>query len=173
MVLQHGDIKLRPLESADCIAISSLLNNKKISDNLRDRVPYPYRRSDAENFIEMIRKQEPVSTFAIEYGYELCGVIGLQVQDDVYRKGAEIGYWIGEPYWNKGIMSTAVDLICKYGFEQLDIVRIFTGIFEYNKASMIVLEKNGFEKEGVGRKSVFKNGKLWDEHRYARLKEGI
>ena len=171
-MLKQGDITLRHLRETDNSSIAILLNNKKISDNLRDRVPYPYSSEDADHFLNIISKQDPVTTFAIEYKELFCGVIGLFLQEDVYRKSAEIGYWLGEPFWNKGIMTKAVDLICHYGFENLDIVRIHTGIFEYNKASMAVLEKNGFVKEGVSRKAVFKNGKLWDEHKYAKLKEG-
>lgn len=173
MFIEGGDIKLRALQSTDAFTISELLNNKKISDNLRDRVPYPYSSEDADHFLNIISKQDPVTTFAIEYKELFCGVIGLFLQEDVYRKSAEIGYWLGEPFWNKGIMTKAVDLICHYGFEHLDIVRIHTGIFEYNKTSMAVLEKNGFVKEGVSRKAVFKNGKLWDEHRYAKLKGNV
>ena len=173
MFIEGGDIKLRALKTTDAIPISGLLNNKKISGNLRDRVPYPYTTEDADHFLNIISKQDPVTTFAIEYKELFCGVIGLFLLEDVYRKSAEIGYWLGEPFWNKGIMTKAVDLICHYGFEQLDVVRIHTGIFEYNKASMTVLEKNGFVKEGISRKAVFKNGKLWDEHKYAKLKEDL
>jgi RimJ/RimL family protein N-acetyltransferase len=89
---------------------------------------------------------------------------------DVYRKSAEIGYLLNEQFWNRGIMTKAVNLICEYGFVELDIVRIHTGVFEYNLASQRVLEKCGFVKEGVFRKAIFKNGILWDEIRYANLK---
>lgn len=84
---------------------------------------------------------------------------------DIYRRSAEIGYFIGEPYWNKGIVTTAVNLITEYGFKQLGIIRIHTGVFEYNTASMRVLEKCGFTKDAVFRKSVFKQNKIWDEVR--------
>jgi len=88
----------------------------------------------------------------------------------VYSKSAEIGYWVGEPFRNKGIVTAAVKLMTEYGFNTLNLIRVHTGIFEYNTASMRVLEKNGFDKEGVFKRSVFKNGKIWDEHRYAKLK---
>ena len=172
-MLQQEEITLRQLKETDNTSIATLLNNKNISDNLRDRVPYPYTTEDADHFLNIISKQDPVTTFAIEYKGLFCGVIGLFPQEDVYRKSSEIGYWLGEPFWNKGIMTKAVEMICSFGFEQLDLARIFTGIFEYNKASMTVLEKNGFVKEGIARKAVFKKGQLWDEHRYAKLKEGV
>ena len=170
-MLQQEDITLRHLKETDITSIATLLNNKNITDNLRDRVPFPYTLKDAEHFLNIISKQDAITTFAIEYKRLFCGVIGLFPQEDVYRKSAEIGYWLGEPFWNKGIMTKAVEIICSYGFKQLDIVRIYTGVFEYNKASMAVLEKNGFTKEGIARKAVYKNGHLCDEHRYAKLKE--
>jgi len=114
--------------------------------------------------------QDPATFFGIDYINEYVGNISLVPCEDIYRKSAEIGYFIGEPYWNKGIVTTAVNLITDYGFNYLGIVRIQTGIFEYNTASQRVLEKCGFLKEGIFRKSVYKQGKLWDEVRYAKLK---
>ncbi|MGB5228245.1 MAG: GNAT family protein, partial [Eudoraea sp.] len=87
------------------------------------------------------------------------------------RKSAEIGYWIGEPYWGKGIATKAIKLITKYGFEDLKLVRIYAGVFEFNMVSMKVLENNGYKKEGVFKKAVFKNSNFFDEHRYFKLNE--
>ncbi len=98
------------------------------------------------------------------------GNIGLVKGTDVYVKSAEIGYFLGELFWNKGIMTQAVNLITDYGFENLDIDRIYTGVFDYNLASQRVLEKCGFTKEATFRKAIFKNGKIYDEIRYAKLK---
>ena len=109
-------------------------------------------------------------TFAIDYEGQFCGVIGLTRQTDVYKKTAEIGYWIGEPFWNKGIATKSVKLMTSYGLQSLDFIRIHTGVFEYNIGSMRVLEKNGYTKDGVFKKSIFKNGKIWDEHRYSIIK---
>ena len=97
-------------------------------------------------------------------------MIGLIVQKDVYRKSAEIGYWIGEPFWGMGIATKAVEPITEYGFMELELNRIYTGVFEYNTASMKVLEKNGFEKEGIFKDAIFKNSKVYDEHRFFKLK---
>ena len=170
-MLQHNNITLRPMQDSDKTVLSNLINNKKISDNLRDIVPFPYTEQDGEFFINMTKNENPVVTFAIEYKGDFCGVIGLVPQKDVYRKSAEIGYWIGEPYWNKGIATIAVKLVTEYGLNVLGFNRIHTGVFEYNKASMKVLEKNGFEKEGIFRKSVFKNGQFRDEHRYSIIRQ--
>ena len=164
------NILLRPLKQSDAITIAELANNKKVADNLRDLFPYPYHEHHAKAFIEFTQKENPQVTFGIEYKKELCGVIGLVIQPDVYKVSAEIGYWIGEPFWGNGIATVAVGLITEYGFTQLSLVRIHTGIFEYNIPSMKVLEKNGYMKECVFEKAIFKNGKIWDEHRYAKIR---
>ena len=169
MELSSGIIVLRPLRLSDAKRLAELANNEKISCNLRDGFPHPYTLADAENFLEKFTNQDPVTFFGIDYDGEYVGNISLVPGQDVYRKSAEIGYFIGEPYWNKGIVTTAVNLITEYGFNHLDIIRIHTGVFEYNEASMHVLEKCGFVKEGVFKKSVFKQGKLWDEVRYAKI----
>ena len=166
-------IKLRNLDLKDKSQIANLLNNKNIWDNLRNVVPYPYNQNDAEDFIKYVRKDKAQHIFAIDYNNTFCGVIGLILQHDVYEKSAEVGYWLGEPFWNKGIMSKALELITEYGFNELKLVRIYTGVFEYNIASMKVLEKNGYLEEGIFKKAIFKNGKMWDEHRYYKLNAKI
>ncbi len=166
-MLSEGNMSLRPLTGSDQEALASLANNKKIWDNVRDYFPFPYTSKDAAAFITLTKQEETPMTFAIEYNRHFCGVIGLVGQSDVYRKTAEIGYWIGEPFWNKGIATTAVRLITGYGLRQAGFVRIYAGIFEYNVGSMRVLEKNGYAKDGVFRKAIYKNGRIWDEHRYS------
>jgi len=173
MELKSGNIILRPLRLTDAARLAELANNEKISRNLRDGFPHPYKLADAESYLQKFSNQDPVTFFGIDYNGEYVGNIGLVPGQDIYRKSAEIGYFIGEPYWNKGIISKAVNLISDYGFNKLDIIRIHTGVFEYNTASQKVLEKCGFTKEGIFRKSVFKQGKLWDEIRYAKLKPEI
>ncbi|MDD4108591.1 MAG: GNAT family N-acetyltransferase [Prolixibacteraceae bacterium] len=170
VILKDGDVKLRPLREDDKYRMAELANNEKISINLRDGFPYPYTIEDAENFIRTAMSNKPASIFAIEYGNVYVGNIGLHKESDVYRKSAELRYFIGEPYWNKGITTKAAKLICNYGFRELDIVRIHSGVFEYNHASQKVLEKCGFKKEGIMEKAVWKNGKLCNEIRYALLK---
>jgi [ribosomal protein S5]-alanine N-acetyltransferase len=170
MELKSGNIVLRALRISDAARLAWLANNEKINCNLRDGFPHPYTLGDAENFLHKFTNQDPVTFFGIDYLGEYVGNISLVPCQDIYRKSAEIGYFIGEPYWNKGIVTTAVNLITEYGFNHLGIIRIQTGIFEYNTASMRVLEKCGFTKEGIFRKSVFKQNKLWDEVRYSKIK---
>ena len=169
-MFSRNNIILRRLTKNDRPALAILANNKKIWDNVRDVLPYPYTENDAGDFIKMTMLEEIPMTFAIGYEGQFCGVIGLGGQTDVYKKTAEIGYWIGEPFWNKGIATTAVKLITSYGLESLDFVRIHTGVFEYNIGSMRVLEKNGYSKDGIFKKSIFKNDQIWDEHRYSIIK---
>lgn len=170
LVLSKDNIRLRELQPADNERLAELANNKKIWDNVRDFFPHPYTQKDANEFIGICAKENPKTTFAIEFHKELTGVAGLVLQTDIYRKSAEIGYWIGEPYWNKGIATSAVKLLVNYGFESLKLYRIFTGVFEYNKASQKVLEKCGFKHEGIFEKSVFKNNTIFDEYRYGMVK---
>jgi [ribosomal protein S5]-alanine N-acetyltransferase len=169
-MLRDKEILLRPLVDTDKAAMAALLNNKNVSGNLRNIIRHPYTESDAQWFIDLTRNENPRVNFVIEYNGELCGLIGLSPRNDVYHQTAEIGYWIGEPFWGKGIATRTVKLITAYGFDQLGFVRIHTGVIEFNPASMRVLEKNGYEKEGIFRKSITKNGRLWDEHRYGITK---
>ena len=163
------NVQLRPLRISDKTVLAELANNKKIWDNLRDYFPFPYQESDAEFFIDLTATENPQKTFGITYHGELCGVIGLDLQKDVYQKSAELGYWIGEPYWGRGIATKAVALITKYGFDHLDLNRIFAAVFDYNTISMKILEKNGFQKEGIFKSAIVKNKQCYDEHRYYKL----
>lgn len=169
--LLNDTITLRGFRSEDKTRMAELLNNKKIWDNVRDYLPHPYKVQDAEAFISICQQENPASTFAIEYQGAFVGVIGLVKQTDVHRLTAEIGYWVGEPYWGKGIAQKAVKKIVEYGFAELGLVRIHAGIFDFNKASQRVLEKCGFQLEGIFRKASIKNGVISDDYRYSIVKE--
>ncbi|MBN2521352.1 MAG: GNAT family N-acetyltransferase [Bacteroidales bacterium] len=164
-------IKLRSFRTNDKTQVAKLCNNKKLFDNVRDFFPHPYSEKDAENYIQFCMKENPQYTFAIEKEGELVGAIGLLRQTDVYRLSAEIGYWIGEPYWGQGIATEAIKLLTKYGFEELGIIRIHTGVFDFNKASQRVLEKAGYKLDCVFKKSIIKNNVICDEYRYSMVKD--
>lgn len=135
-------------------------------------MPHPYHEKDAEVFVNQIcAKENPQQTFAIEYKSALVGCIGLKKQSDVYRLSAELGFWIGERFWNKGIATEAIQLACYYAFEYLELIRVYAAVFDFNIASKKALEKAGFTLEAVLEKAVIKNGQICDEYRYARLKE--
>jgi RimJ/RimL family protein N-acetyltransferase len=165
----QGMVRLRPLLPSDASRLAQLANNEKVAINLRDAFPHPYTLKDAEEFIARVNAMDPPTIFAIIYNDEHVGNIGLARLSDAYRMTAEVGYFIGEPYWGKGIATEALRQVTEFGFRELGLARIHTGVFEYNPASMRVLEKCGFERDGLFRKAVLKNGKLWDEVRYSIL----
>jgi RimJ/RimL family protein N-acetyltransferase len=167
--LTTENITLREFTPDDKYRLAELANNPKISINLRDGFPNPYTLADAEGFLEKYAAQESSLVLAIEFEGVYVGNIGLHKGTDVYRKSAEIGYFLGESYWGKGIMTQAVQLICDYGFKNLDIIRIHAGIFEFNPASMRVLEKCGFTKESVAKKAIVKNNRIYDEIKYSKV----
>jgi [ribosomal protein S5]-alanine N-acetyltransferase len=169
-MLKDGNIVLRPPTEADRQPMAQLANNKNVWNNLRNYIPFPYTEQDAAQFIKLVQKETTITTFGIAVNEQFCGVIGLVPQTDVYAQSAGIGYWLGEPFWRKGIATRAVRLITHYGLNELNLVRVFTGVFEYNTASMRVLEKNEYVKEAVFKKAITKNGRLCDEHRYAIVK---
>jgi len=167
MKTKKSIIKLRKLKLSDADIFASLANNKNIWLTMRDIFPHPYSKDDAKNFIN---ENKTSNIFAITFNDEIVDAIGLHRLTDLNRFTVELGYWIGEPYWNKGIASKAVQLIIDFGFKTLDINRIYASTIESNLASSRVLEKNNFIFEGVSKKSAFKNNKFLDEYRFALLK---
>lgn len=166
-------ISLRPLFDSDHKELVHLANNKKIWLNLRDVFPHPYTDQDGHGFIRLVKKDKNGMRSAIELNGKFAGMIGAFPQTDVNKFTAEIGYWLGEPYWGKGIMTEAIRLKCLEIFENTDINRVFAAVFAYNKASARILEKNGFQFEGTAKEAVFKDGAFHDEHRYALLRQDI
>lgn len=166
---------LRPFRPEDAEPMALLANNAKISENLRDRFSYPYTIEDAQYFIQNIalRFGDKGIIYAIEVDGNFAGCISVEEGQDVYRKSAELGYWLGEPYWGQGIMADAVRQICAEAFEKLDIVRIQAEIFARNTGSRKVVEKCGFTLEGILEKSVYKREELLDACMYALIKEGV
>ena len=166
MELKSNDIVLRKLIPSDRFDLAKQANNINVSQNLRDGFPHPYTIDDALYFIENIANSAKNHIFGIFYRGEYCGNTGLHPGEDVYRRSAELGYFIGEKFWNQGIATRSVKLITDYGFIELDIIKIYAGIFEFNNPSMKVLEKCGFKLEGILKKAIIKNNEIWDEYRY-------
>ena len=165
-------VELREWKENDAEALSALLNNKRILDNLRDGLPYPYTKKDALWYIKscLNADKDKQFCFAIIYNGEVVGSIGLFRQENIHFKTAELGYYIGVEYWGKGITTEAVRLACKHVFDSTDIVRIYAEPFADNIGSCRVLEKNGFVPEGVLRKNAFKNDTFRDMKLYALVK---
>ena len=164
------DVVLRKLKKKDAPQLAKLANNKKIADNLRDLFPHPYTIKDAEWFVDFVHTESPYQRWAIECDGHLCGVIGLHKKEDVYRRNLELGYWLGEEYWGKGIGTVAVQKAIDIGFGDEHCHRIYASVFAFNAASYKVLLKNGFVEEGTLRQSIYKNGEFHNEIRLGLLK---
>ena len=161
---------LRPWRESDAEALARHANEREISRNMRDAFPHPYTLELARSWLASVAPARPVLFFAIDVAGEAVGGIGVTPLKDVYRRSGEIGYWLARPHWNRGIVSEAVNAITNYAFADLDLVRVQTGVFEWNAASMRVLEKCGYAREGVQRRAVIKEGRLADCMLYARLR---
>lgn len=173
IIASDDKVGIRRLRDEDLEYMVMYANNTNVSKNLRDSFPNPYTMKDAVTYQKMINWQKMKTNFIIEFEGWYVGNIGLVLGADIYRKSAELGYFIGEPFWGKGITTKAVNLITKWGFNQLDIVRIHAGVFDFNKASQRVLEKCGYTLECIAKKAVVKESSLIDEYRYVKLKDGL
>lgn len=171
MEIRLSKCAIRQWRSGDEESLVRHANNHKIWRNLRDAFPHPYAMADAKAWIEQAGRESPVLNFAIEMDGEAAGGVGLMLQTDVFRRSAEIGYWLGEEFWGRGIVTEAVSALVEYGFASFDLVRIYAGVFEWNTASMRVLEKAGFQFEGRMRKAVTKDGQIIDDLIYARIRD--
>lgn len=171
MDIHWGEYSIRDWKEDDASGIVKYANNHKVSKNLRDGFPNPYGLSDAEDFLAKVKQQEPRTFFAIATEAEIIGAIGLARGVDVHRFTAEMGFWLAEPYWGKGIMTEAVKRFTKLAFERFDLERIFAEPYTTNPASARVLEKAGYVLEGTLRANVFKEGKVLDQYLYARIKD--
>lgn len=160
-------IILRPWTSEDLDNLVRLADNPAIAKNMTDQFPHPYTREKGQAFIEFASQDTPRRILAIEVDGQLAGGIGLHPQGDVQRKNAELGYWLGEPFWGRGIITEAILQIVAYGFDHWDFTRIFARPFGTNIASQRALEKAGFTLEGRFEKTLFKNGEYLDELVYA------
>lgn len=170
MKLELALCTVRSWEWRDRDAIVRHANNRKVSINLRDRFPYPYTISDARAWLEMVVGHEPVTNFAIDVAGEAVGGIGFTLQPDVGYRSAEIGYWLGEDFWGRGITTEALIAVSDYAFSRFELCRLYAHVFEGNDASARVLEKAGYAFEGRMRKSVTKEGKTIDQLMYAMIR---
>ena len=126
-----------------------------------------YTKNDAQQWLDRCQGESPIANFAVARSEEAIGGIGVDLGQDIYRKTAEIGYWLGEPFWGQGIMTLAARAMVEYAFETFDLVRIDTVVLEWNPASARVLEKAGFVFEGRSPRAAFKDGKVIDHLRFA------
>ncbi len=155
----------------DAAAIVRHANNRKVWIHLQDAFPYPYTLADAEEFLRKARRADPEAHFAIAVGEEAVGAIGLRVGEDIYYRSAEIGYWLGEAYWGRGIATAALKSLTEYAVAALKLCRVFGLPFTDNVASCRVLEKAGYVREAILRRSAVKDGVIKDQALYAFVVE--
>jgi ribosomal-protein-alanine N-acetyltransferase len=161
--------EVRPWQDEDRASLVRHANNRSVWRNLKDRFPHPYTDEDAGHWLALART-DPVKTgFAIEVEGQCAGGIGLVSLADVHARCAHIGYWLGEPFWGRGIMTAVVRAVSDHALAQRGFLRLEAPVFAWNPASMRVLEKCGYVREGVLRKSVFKDGEVIDSMLYARV----
>jgi [ribosomal protein S5]-alanine N-acetyltransferase len=171
MIINFGNSYcIRDFINEDKYSLVKYADNYNVYKNLRDRFPKPYTLHDAEEWIKLNKQTIPPLSFAIANESELIGTIGLELYNDVYRKGCEIGYWLGEPFWGKGITTEAVKCFSNYIFNAYSFNRISAHTFSGNPASAKVLEKAGFSFEGRLRKGVYKEGHFYDVLLYGLLR---
>ena len=158
---------------SDAASLAENANNINIWNNVRDYFPHPYSEKDGKEYIEMVLSQpKPATILAIDVEGKAVGSIGVVLQTDVERISAEIGYWLGEKYWNRGIVTESVKRMLAYSFTNFPHLRkIYAPIFDFNTASQKVLEKAGFEREAILKQGAIKNGKIIDLHYYSFIKK--
>lgn len=167
MELKLSRSTIRSWRTSDVDTLPVYANNRKIWLNLRDAFPHPYTRSNAQHFVRSVRERHPETTFAIEVKGEAVGSIGFQLHPDVERVSAEIGYWLGEPFWGRGITTEALAAVTNYAIEHHGLTRVYALPFAWNIASCRVLEKAGYVVEARLRRSAIKDGRITDQFQYA------
>jgi RimJ/RimL family protein N-acetyltransferase len=167
MRLDCGRCLLRPWSAGDEASLVRHANDRDVWRNLRDQFPHPYTPADAEGWIGFASSQARPTSLAIEVESQAVGGISLRLHDDVERVSAEIGYWLGRAFWNRGVMTAAVRAMTEYGFQQFALTRIYAVPFAANSASHRVLDKAGYAREGVLRRSAIKDGIVTDQVLFA------
>jgi ribosomal-protein-alanine N-acetyltransferase len=161
------EMTLRRWHMDDLETLVSIANNQNIAQYMADVFPHPYTHEKGKSFIEFATTSQTANIYAITINDKPIGSIGLHLQTDILRKNAEIGYWLSEEHWGKGIVTSAIKQITKIGFADMDIVRIFARIYGNNIPSQKVVEKSGFKLEGKFEETIFKNNEFLDELIYA------
>lgn len=166
------NIIIRQWKLSDAADLANAISNLNVQNRLHDGIPYPYTENDGQQFIStmLASDKNDLFAFAIEYDGKVVGSVSAERQKNIHRKTAELGYYIAEEYWGKGIATQAVKLLCDYVFKNSDIIRIFAEVLAHNDASCKVLEKSGFQCEGTLRQSAVKCGKVTDVKVYALIR---
>lgn len=169
--MQISNFNIRPWALSDLGSLVLHANNWNVAKNMTDKFPHPYSEADGKAFIAFATQDDPIHIFAIDVNGQAVGGIGIHPQADIHRKNAELGYWLAEPFWGKGIISRAIEPVVGFAFDTYDIERVFARPYGTNIGSQKVLEKNGFVLEGRFDKVLIKNGEMLDELVYAIRRE--
>lgn len=167
---ERSDVRLRPWRREDKAALLRHADNRKVWRNLADAFPHPYTADDAERWFALAAAPGPSVRLAIERRGEAVGGIGVEAREGEHRHTGHIGYWVGEAHWGGGVATAAVRALAGALFEAGRFERLETAVYAWNPASMRVLEKSGFAREGLLRRSVFKDGEFVDSVLYAALR---
>jgi RimJ/RimL family protein N-acetyltransferase len=162
---------VRTWQEKDLAPLVEYANDREVARQLRDRFPHPYETAHGIGFLQWVAEQPVECAWAIAVDGPAVGGIGLVFQHDVDRVSAEIGYWLGRPFWGHGLATAALRAVTAYAFEQFDLARIFAVPFEANRGSIRVLEKAGYVLEGRMRRSAIKYGEIQDQRLYATYRE--
>jgi RimJ/RimL family protein N-acetyltransferase len=168
--LQLPSCTIRRWAESDAEALQRNANNREVSIHLRDRFPYPYGIEQARTFLGWVTRQASPTVWAIEVNGEAAGGIGVELHTDVERVSAEIGYWLGQPHWGRGIATEALRAVTSEAFKRFEITRLYAVPFADHLASVRVLEKCGYVREGLMRQSAIKEGKIRDQLLFATYK---
>lgn len=160
--LDCGPCRLRALRRDDTPALARHANNPKVARYLRDRFPHPYSIADATQFLEYAATTDEECVACIAVDSEAAGMIGIQFRKDIERCSGELGYWLGEEFWGRGIVTTAIRSFTAWAMPRFDLTRVYAEVFAENQASSRVLEKSGFARVGVLRKAAIKHGRHHD-----------
>ncbi len=171
MNIAFSPCSLRPFEEKDIPSLAKHANNRKVWENLRDGFPHPYTLEDAASWIQITQKRTPGLSLSICFEDECVGGIGVMLGQDVHSCTAELGYWLGEEFWGRGIVSQAVALYTDFVMKEFKLLRVFAEPYDHNPASVRILEKAGFEFEGILRKNAVKDGVVRDMLMYAKVAE--
>ena len=167
MRIDGGRCVVRDWARSDKASLVRHANNRNVWRNLTHRFPHPYSDVHADAWFAMLEAMPEASHWAIEVEGEAVGAIGCMLGEGVYKRSAQFGYWLGEAYWGRGIMTAAVQAVVPYAMERFRLVRLESPVFAWNPVSMRVLEKCGFEREALLRASIAKDGQIIDSVLYA------
>ncbi len=171
MELASAPCTVRSYRVGDAASLARHGNNRRVWENLRDRFPHPFTEAQGAEYIARVLASGDQTSFAIDVGGVAIGGISLHRGSDIERAGAELGYWIGEEFWNRGIATRAIQLVTDYAFNDLELLRVFAVPFTSNIGSCRALEKAGYVREGHLRQSAVKDGRVVDQYLYARVRE--